>query len=81
MSSLLTLSLRERETDPEDSVLRCADIGDVGGDASGFLTGFTSLKMCTVSEAEETQSSVEVALNDMWYILAGMVPLLNSKSG
>jgi len=66
MSSLLTLSLRERETEPDDSVRRCDEMGDVGGDdASGFLAGFTSLKMCTVSEAEETQSSVEVALKDM----------------
>ncbi len=39
--------------------------------------GGASLKMWTVSVAEETQSRVEVALKLMQYILAGMLPLLN----
>jgi hypothetical protein len=63
-SSLLTLSLRSLELD--ESVRRCdgAD-GDAGGDMS-FLTGFTNLNTCTVSDADETHNRVEVALNDMW---------------
>ena len=62
-SSLLTLVLRSRELD--ENVRLCDEVGDTGGEASEFFTGFTNLKIWTVSEADETQSSVDVALKDM----------------
>lgn len=42
-----------------------------------LLLGVPKRKICTVSVAEETLSKVDVELNDMLYILAGMEPLLN----
>lgn len=39
-----------------------------------------SRKMCTVSDPEETQRRVEVALKDMLNIRAGIEPLRNWKS-
>ena len=41
-----------------------------------LLPGGASLKTWTVSVADETQRSVEVALKLMLYIRAGMLPLL-----
>lgn len=46
----------------------------------GFDPGGASLKMWTVSVAEETQRRVEVALKDMQYMRAGMLPRRNWKS-
>lgn len=57
------------------------EVGEVGRSCElpfdGVEPGGASLKMCTVSVAEETQSKVEVALKLMQYIRAGMLPRRN----
>lgn len=70
MSSLVRLPLRWWD----------AARGLVGPEETLLLRlvfGAPSLKMWTVSVADETLSSVEVELKDMLYILAGIDPLLN----
>lgn len=69
-SSLARLLLRPRESGvglfgPEETLLL------------RLVFGVPRRKMWTVSVADETLSSVDVELNDMLYILAGMDPRLN----
>lgn len=69
-SSLARLLLRPRDPDsglvgPEEILLL------------RLVFGVPRRKMWTVSVADDTLSNVEVELNDMLYILAGMDPLLN----
>lgn len=51
----------------------CGEEGEVSGDDVGWL----NLKRCIVSVEEETQSRVDVVLNDMLKILDGIEPRLN----
>jgi hypothetical protein len=72
ISSLVRLLLRWCDAlmefvGPEDMLLLRLEL----------VLGAPSLKMWTVSVAEETLRSVEVELKDMLNILAGMDPLLN----
>jgi hypothetical protein len=56
--------------------------GELGASepAPVLLLGLARRKMCIVSEADDTQSRVEVRLNDMLYMVEGMVPRRNWKS-
>ena len=56
-----------------------SECDDDGGEASveARRCDPPSLKMCTVSEAEETHNSEEAVLNDMLNIRAGIEPRRN----
>ncbi len=85
--SKFALSLGSSEV--EELMLRARPVfGDCRGDEGGetacvplpscvLLLGGASLKTCTVSVADETQSRVDVALKVMQKIRAGMLPLRN----